>query len=86
MWDEIDKVNIKEARKMINLLVSSGYQINEVITRRIFKISSCGELQYKLKKRSAIIGVEMAIKGVYNTLTVYPNGKSKLSFLFDNPF
>ena len=72
MWDEIDKVIIKEARKMINLLVSSGYQINEVITRRIYKISSCGKLQYKLEKESAIIGSEMGIKGVYNTLYGLP--------------
>ena len=82
-----DSNNIEICTKqLLDCLLHSGYEINEVVIRRIYMLYGYGEVKYKIGRYKAIIACETKIKGVFSTLALFRNGESKLDMCFKDPF
>lgn len=65
-------MNAKEVTKIVKDLC---YTVNEVVERRIGWYSYKENTTLSVEDDRIVIKTEMPIKGVYDTLILYPNGK-----------
>lgn len=70
---------------VFSMLKISGYEVSEHGLRRLVRYAYEDNTQMQLKEDRLIITTETNIKGVYNTLLLFPNGKSEVQFDFDDP-
>ena len=68
--------------EVVNLLNEKRYIVNEVIMRRISWYSYKAITILAVEKDRIIIRTEMPIKGIYDTLILYPNGESEVKMKF----
>ena len=68
--------------EVVNLLNEKRYIVNEVIMRRISWYSYKEITILSVEKDRIIIRTEMPIKGIYDTLILYPNGESEVKMEF----
>ena len=68
-------MNAKEVTKIVT---DKCYTLNEVVLRRI------GWYSYKENTTLSVEDDRIVIKGVYDTLILYPNGKSEVKMEFDH--
>lgn len=68
--------------EVVNLLNEKRYIVNEVIMRRISWYSYKEITILSVEKGRIIIRTEMPIKGIYDTLILYPNGESEVKMEF----
>ena len=74
-------MNAKEVAKIVKDLC---YNVNEVVARRIGWYSYKENTTLSVEDDRIVIKTEMPIKGVYDTLILYPNGKSEVKMEFDH--
>ena len=72
-----------EKEEVVNLLNEKRYIVNEVIIMRRISWYSYKEITIlSVEKDRIIIRTEMPIKGIYDTLILYPNGESEVKMEF----
>ncbi len=74
------QVNIKEVTK---LMKEKRYIVNGDAMRRIGWYHYKGTTTISEEESKIVIRTEMPIKGVYDTLILYPNGASEVKMEFD---
>lgn len=69
-------------KEVAKLLKEKRYIVNKVIMRRIGWYSYKENTILSAENNRIIIRTEMPIKGVYDTLILYPNGESEVKMEF----
>lgn len=75
-------MNAKEVAKIVT---TNCYTLNEVMLRRIDWYSYKENTTVSVEESRIVIRTEMPIKGVYDTMILYPNGESEIKMEFDHP-
>ena len=75
-------MNAKEVAKIV---ITNCYALNEVMLRRIDWYSYKENTTVSVEESRIVIRTEMPIKGVYDTMILYPNGESEIKMEFDHP-
>lgn len=75
-------MNAKEVTKIVT---TNCYTLNEVMLRRIDWYSYKENTTVSVEESRIVIRTEMPIKGVYDTMILYPNGESEIKMEFDYP-
>ena len=65
------------------ILKDKRYAINEDIARRIAWYSYKENTTVSVEEERIVIKTEMPVKGVYDTMILYPNGSSEVKMEFD---
>ena len=71
------------AKEVMKVVAGRQYAINEDMSRRIDWYSYEENTKLSVEENKTIIRTEMPIKGVYNTLVLYPDGNSEVIMEFD---
>lgn len=71
------------AKEVMKVVADRHYAINEDMSRRIDWYSYEENTKLSVEENKTIIRTEMPIKGVYNTLVLYPDGNSEVKMEFD---
>ena len=72
-----------DEKDILDLVNKKGYAVNEVMLRRIRGYGYKAHTTLSVEEDRIVLKSELPIKGVYDTLILYPNGKSKLNMEFD---
>lgn len=70
----------RKIKEVLELLSEKSYQITKIVERRVRHYQYEKNTEIKTENDKIIITTEINIKGVYNTLVIYPNGDSELKF------
>ncbi len=81
-WTEINMIKPSVVYLMLKV---NGYDIDEYGLRRLHHYEYEDNTQMRIQEDRLIISTETNIKGIYNTLLFFPNGKSKVQLDFDDP-
>lgn len=73
-------------KKITRLMRKGDFPINEVNSRRVFNYHYGKNTKIKMSIDRITISTETNIKGVYNTLHLFSDGRSEVKLDFDNPF
>ncbi len=71
------------AKEVMKVVADRHYSINEDMSRRIDWYSYEENTKLSVEENKTIIRTEMPVKGVYNTLVLYPDGNSEVKMEFD---
>ncbi len=72
-----------DANKLRRILKDNNYKTNPDLIRRINWYSYTDETIVLVDKDRIVVSTELAIKGVYNVMIIYPDGKSEVEMKFD---
>ena len=61
------------------------YRLDEDTLRRIMRYSYAENTKIGARDGKTVVSTEINIKGIYNTLTIFPDGSSRLSLDFEDP-
>ena len=75
-------MNAKEVAKIVT---TNCYTLNEVMLQRIDWYSYKENTTVSVEESRIVIRTEMPIKGVYDTMILYPNGESEIKMELDHP-
>lgn len=73
-----------DAAEVTRIVTDMCYTVNEVVERWIGWYSYKDNTTLSVEDERIVIKTEMPIKGVYDTLILYPNGKSEVKMEFDH--
>lgn len=73
-----------DAAEVEKIVTDKGYTLNEVVLRRIGWYSYKENTTLSIEDDRIIIRTEMPIKGVFDTMILYPNGDSEIRMDFDH--
>ena len=71
------------AKEIVKIVEANRYTVNEVVLRRISWYSYKANTTVSVENDRIIIKTEMPIKGVYDTLILFPDGRSEVKMKFD---
>ena len=71
------------AKDVLKIVSEKHYALNDDIMRRIEWYSYKDATTLIEEDGRIVIRTEMPIKGVYDTMILYPNGKSEVTIQFD---
>lgn len=60
-------------------------RLDEDTLRRIMRYSYAENTKIGARDGKTVVSTEINIKGIYNTLTIFPDGSSRLSLDFEDP-
>lgn len=72
------------AKEVARIVTDMCYTVNEVVLRRIDWYSYKENTTLSVEDDRIVIKTEMPIKGIYDTLILYPNGDSEVKMEFEH--
>lgn len=72
-----------DAKAVMKALIANSYAMNEDNLRRVDWYKYEKNTVLSVESDRMVVKTEMPIKGVYNTLILYPNGDSDVKMEFD---
>ena len=72
-----------DAKKVAKIIKENNYAVNEIVLRRIDWYSYKKNTAVSVEEDRIIIKTEMPIKGVYDTLILFPDGRSEVKMEFN---
>lgn len=73
-----------DAKEVAKIVTERCYAVNEVVLRRIDWYSYKENTTLSVEEDRIVIRTEMPIKGVFDTMILYPNGDSEIKMEFDH--
>lgn len=71
------------AEEVAKIVTDRCYTVNEDIIRRIRWYTYEDHTTLSVEDDRIVVKTEMPVKGVYNTMILYPDGKSEVKMEFD---
>lgn len=72
-----------DAKAVMKALIANSYTMNEDNLRRIDWYKYEDNTVLSIESDRMVVKTEMPIKGIYNTLILYPNGDSDVKMEYD---
>lgn len=72
-----------DAKAVMKALIANSYAMNEDNLRRIDWYKYEDNTVLSVESDRMVVKTEMPIKGIYNTLILYPNGDSDVKMEYD---
>lgn len=72
-----------DAKAVMKALIANSYAINEDNLRRVDWYKYEKHTVLSVESDRMVVKTEMPIKGIYNTLILYPNGDSDVKMEYD---
>lgn len=73
-----------DAKEVARIVTEKHYTVNEIVLRRLGWYSYKENTTLSVEEDRIVIRTEMPVKGIYDTLILYPNGESEVKMEFDH--